>query len=502
MECVGAGIIEADRVEPAIAGLKAHVENEYSHELVLELQDGRILNLATQPTPNGGAVVLFDDVTERNLAQARINELARFDPLTGLPNRIEFRERATAILASKVADVDVAVLFVDLDQFKQVNDTLGHGIGDLLLCAAAERLRSAAGLRVLVARLGGDEFVVLVEAVETIAEIEVVARAIVTEMSLPFEITGNHIRLSASIGIARAIDVGPELSALLRSADMALYQAKADGRGVWRFFEPKMETRARERRNLEFDLRLALENEQFDIAYQPIFNVAKAEFLGCEALLRWRHPVQGRISPGLFVPIAEEIGLVVKLDEWVLRRACRAAMAWPADVKVAVNFSAIHFQATEIIETVSSALAESGLAPQRLEVEITESALLQNKPLTRSILSELRKLGVRISLDDFGTGYSSLSYLHSLPLNKIKIDRSFLYGLEADARARKLLNGVTRLSRDLGLTIVVEGVETQDQFALVTGSTPVDEIQGFYFSPPISFEEITELFRKPRRSAA
>ena len=274
---------------------------------------------------------------------------------------MEFRERATAILADKPDDSDVAVLFVDLDQFKQVNDTLGHSVGDLLLSAAADRLRRAAGPRDLVARLGGDEFVVLVEAVDTIAEIEARARAIVGDLTLPFEIAGNHIRLSASIGIARAVDVGPDLSALLKSADMALYQAKADGRAVWRFFEPRMETRARERRNLEFDLRLALENEQLDIAYQPIYNVAKGEFLGCEALLRWRHPVHGQISPSVFVPIAEEIGLVVKLDEWVLRRACRAAMAWPTDTKVAANFSAIHFQTAEIIATVSSALAESGL---------------------------------------------------------------------------------------------------------------------------------------------
>ena len=415
---------------------------------------------------------------------------------------MEFGERATAILDTKPDDLDVAVLFVDLDQFKQVNDTLGHVVGDQLICAAAERLRGAAGPKDLVARLGGDEFVVLIEAVDTVAEIEAIARTIVDDMTLPFEIAGNTIRLSASIGIARAVDVGADLSVLLKSADMALHQAKSDGRAVWRFFEPRMETRARERRNLEFELRLALEDEELDIAYQPIYNVAKGEFLGCEALLRWRHPVLGRISPAVFVPIAEEIGLVVKLDEWVLRRACRAAMAWPTDTKVAVNFSAIHFQTTEIIATVSSALAESGLAPQRLEIEITESAFLQNKQLAHAILSDLRKLGVRISLDDFGTGYSSLSYLHSLPLNKIKIDRSFLNGLEGDARARKLLYGVTRLSRDLGLTIVVEGVETEDQFNLVTGATPVDEIQGFYFSPPIAKDEITELFQRPRRSAA
>ena len=394
------------------------------------------------------------------------------------------------------------MLFVDLDQFKQVNDTLGHTIGDMLLSAAAERLRRSARSKDVVARLGGDEFVVLIGDVESLGAIEAAARAMVEEMSTPFEIGGNCLRVGASIGIARAIDVGSDLGALLRCADMALYQAKADGRGAWRIFEPGMEVRAKSRRELEFDLRVALENDQLELVYQPIYNVARQRFLGCEALLRWRHATRGMVSPTIFVQIAEEIGLVTKLDEWVLRRACVAAAAWPQSTKVAVNLSAINFQTAEIVVIVQRALADSGLAPQRLELELTETALLQNKQLTCSILYELRSLGVRISLDDFGTGYSSLSYLHSLPLNKIKIDRSFLSGVESDDRALKLLTGVTRLSKDLGLVIVVEGVETKEQFDLVTTVTQVDEIQGFLLSRPISQFEITELFQKRQRWAA
>ena len=387
---------------------------------------------------NGGAVVLFDDVTERALAQARINELARFDALTGLPNRSEFRERAAVTLAAKRADADAAVMFVDLDQFKQVNDTLGHGVGDQLLCAAADRLRRAVAAHDLVARLGGDEFVVLMGEVDSSAlMVETTARKILEALGQPFDVAGHHLRLGASIGMARAADVGCDLSALLRCADMALYQAKSDGRGTWRLFEPGMEVaRARPARTRIRPAPRARAATISQLHFQPIYNVAKGQFLGCEALLRWRHPDARPVSPSVFVPIAEEIGLVAKLDEWVLRNACRAAATWPDDIKVAVNLSACIFQNAEIVARSSCARSPiRGLAPQRLEIEITETALLQNMQLTRSILYELRKLGVRISLDDFGTGYSSLSYLHSLPLNKIKIDRSFLGGLEP-TRAR------------------------------------------------------------------
>ena len=496
------GVLTRERAEHVVDNVREHMRGILFEETLIELKSGRILDLSLQKMANGGAVLLFDDVTERNRAQARINELARFDPLIGLPNRVEFRERAAILLSQKAEDHDAAMMFVDLDQFKQVNDTLGHAVGDLLLSAAAERLRIAVQPEDLVARMGGDEFVVFMGAADSLARIEAVARAIVNEMARPFLIGEQHLRLGASVGIARASDVGSDLGVMLRCADMALYQAKADGRGTWRLFEPRMETRARARRELEFDLRVALENEIMNLHFQPIYHVGKRRFIGCEALLRWRHPVRGMVPPSVFVPIAEEIGVIGKLDEFVLRKACATAANWPEDVSIAVNLSAVSFENAEIVGRIKSALAHSRLAPQRLEIEITETALLRNMQLTRAILCELRKLGVRISLDDFGTGYSSLSYLHSLPLNKIKIDRSFLSGLEPGSPALKLLSGVAHMSKDLGLTIVVEGVETQEQFLLVTGSTDVDEIQGYLFSGPVPEAEISEIFAKAHQSAA
>jgi diguanylate cyclase (GGDEF)-like protein len=499
---VRAGALTDETAAHVVDNVRAHMGGVAFEEMLIELESGRILDLSLQKMANGGAVLLLDDVTERNRAQARINELARFDPLTGLPNRVEFRERATVLLTHKADDVDAAMMFVDLDQFKQVNDTLGHAVGDQLLSAAAERLRVAVQPLDLVARMGGDEFVVFMGGAQSLAQIEAVARAIVNEMARPFQIGVQQLRLGASIGIARASDVGNDLGVMLRCADMALYQAKADGRGTWRLFEPRMETRARARRELEFDLRVALESEIMQLNFQPIYHVGKRRFIGCEALLRWRHPVRGMVPPSVFVPIAEEIGVIGKLDEYVLRKACASAANWPEDVSVAINLSAVSFENAEIVGRIKDALAFSRLSPHRLEIEITETALLRNMQLTRAILFELRKLGVRISLDDFGTGYSSLSYLHSLPLNKIKIDRSFLAGLEPNSPALKLLTGVAHMSKDLGLTIVVEGVETQEQFLLVTESTEVDEIQGYLFSRPVSEPEIAEIFAKEHRTAA
>jgi diguanylate cyclase (GGDEF)-like protein len=502
VDAVRAGALSHATAKQIVDNVHQHIRGDTFQEMLIELDSGQILDMSLTKMADGGAVLLFDDVTERNRAQARINELARFDPLTGLPNRVEFRERAALLLNQKSDDLDAAMMFVDLDQFKQVNDTLGHAVGDQLLSAAAERLRIAVQPEVLVARMGGDEFVVFMGAVDSLARIEAVARAIVNEMARPFLIGEQQLRLGASVGIARASDVGRDLGVLLRCADMALYQAKSDGRGTWRLFEPRMETRARARRELEFDLRVALETEIMQLHFQPIYHVGKRRFIGCEALLRWRHPMRGMVPPSVFVPIAEEIGVIGKLDDYVLRKACVTAANWPEDISIAINLSAVSFENAEIVGRIKNALALSRLSPQRLEIEITETALLRNMQLTRAILFELRKLGVRISLDDFGTGYSSLSYLHSLPLNKIKIDRSFLAGLEPNSPALKLLTGVAHMSKDLGLTIVVEGVETQEQFQLVTESTEVDEIQGYLFSQPVPEAEIAEIFAKEHRSAA
>jgi diguanylate cyclase (GGDEF)-like protein len=501
-ECALRGLLDRAHALKALGDVRARIAGGALVDPQLELDDGRILSLTVQKMEDGGAVLLFNDVTERNHAAARINELARFDTLTGLPNRVEFGERATALLPDNLGDDDVALMFVDLDEFKQVNDTLGHAVGDQLLRAAAERLKLAVRPQDLVARLGGDEFVAFLGSASSLAQIEAIARAIINAMAKPFDIAGQQLRVGASVGIARGVDVGLDLDVLLRCADMALYQAKADGRGSWRLFEPDMEVRARARRELEFDLRAAIENDELDLCYQPIYRVAKRRYGGCEALLRWRHPSRGMVPPSVFVPIAEEMGFVTALDDYVLRKACCAAASWGGDSSVAVNLSAMSFETAEIIDRIRNALALSHLPASRLEIEITETALLRNVQLTRSILFELRKLGVRISLDDFGTGYSSLSYLHSLPLNKIKIDRSFLAGLEQDPRVLKLLTGVAQLSKDLGLTIVVEGVETQEQFALITGVTEVDEIQGFLFSAAVPYAEIAKIFSEQRKNAA
>jgi diguanylate cyclase (GGDEF)-like protein len=497
-----AGGVCKDEIIEVINGLDLRTGGEAFEELLLQTTNGRRLSLTLQPMSNGGAVVLFEDVTERKVAQARINELARFDPLTGLPNRTEFHERAECQLSSMAPSASRAMMFVDLDQFKQVNDTLGHSVGDKLLRAVAERMLSMTSSADLVARFGGDEFVVLLRAVSDRGHVAGIARAIIEQLSKPYQIGAHQIGIGASIGIAIASENCLDIGSLLRNADMALYQAKAEGRNTWRFFEAELEIKAQSRRNLELDLRRALGENEFELHFQPIYNLAKKRFSSCEALIRWNHPTRGRVPPTVFVPVAEEMGLILELDDWVLRNACSACAAWPTDVRVAVNISALHFRDRQVVESVKAALGESQLAPHRLEIELTETALLQNIQMTRSVLNELRQTGVRISLDDFGTGYSSLSYLNSLPFNKIKIDRSFLRGLERESRALKLLNGITRLSADLGLLVVMEGVETEEEFKLITDHTAVDEIQGYLLSRPAAKNEISAMFDARELSAA
>jgi diguanylate cyclase (GGDEF)-like protein len=506
-----AGGVSKNEITEVVNGLRLRIGGEAFEELILPTTNGRMLNLTLQPMSNGGGVVLFEDVTERKTTQARINELARFDSLTGLPNRTEFHERAESLLISTAVpgtsvptapDSSCAMMFVDLDQFKQVNDTLGHSVGDKLLRAVAERLVLATSAADLVARFGGDEFVVLLRAAKDRGHVAGTARAIIEVLSKPYQIGDHQIGIGASIGIATVSEDCADIGSLLRNADMALYQAKAEGRNTWRFFEAELEIKAQSRRNLEFDLRRAFDRSEFELYFQPIYNLAKKRFTSCEALIRWNHPTRGRVPPAVFVPVAEEMGLIVQLDDWVLQNACSTCAAWPADVRVAVNVSALHFRDRQVVESVKSALRNSQLAPHRLEIELTETALLQNIQMTRSLLTELRQIGVRISLDDFGTGYSSLSYLNSLPFNKIKIDRSFLRGLERESRALKLLNGITRLSADLGLLVVMEGVETEEEFQLITDYTAVDEIQGYLLSRPAAKNEISAMFDARELSAA
>ncbi|HVZ15160.1 MAG TPA: EAL domain-containing protein [Bauldia sp.] len=492
LDCVQAGSVLRSEMDRLATDIEKRLKGLESRGFTLEKQDGRTLSLTFQAMAKGGSVVLVEDITERKSAEARISHLARYDSLTGLPNRMFMREQMEKILAA-ASNEPVAVMFVDLDQFKQVNDTLGHPRGDVLLRAVADRLRHLMRSTDLVARFGGDEFVIVQSPISGSDDAAALARRVVAALSDTYEVDGHQVVIGASVGIAMSPRDATSPDHLLKIADMALYWAKADQRGTWRFFEPDMDIRAHARRTLELDLRNALATNAFQVFYQPLFDLKSKRISTCEALVRWPHPLRGMISPGEFIPVAEEMGLIVELGKWVLTEACRTCATWPSDVRVAVNLSANQFRRGNVVETIKHALAETGLDPSRLEIEITESVLFQDTRATRAVLHELRDYGVRISLDDFGTGYSSLSYLQSLPLNKVKIDRSFLEGLESGERSLVLLRGIARLSADLGLSVTVEGIETAEQLALIAAEDSVTEAQGWLFAPALPAREVSLL---------
>ena len=473
----------------------AEIEDSQARDVITSDPDesrDRSLSWKFQPMAGGGAVVLVEDITERRAAEARITHLARYDELTDLPNRVNFRDEIERLLKmSHGADQLSALLFVDLDQFKQVNDTLGHPCGDQLLCAVADRLREMLRPEDFVARFGGDEFVVFQQDIKSNEDAAVLARRIVDHLSERYKI-GNHlVEIGASIGIAMT-SPGVSADTLLKNADMALYRAKADGRGTFCFFREEFAQTMEARRILELDLRKALANEEFELYFQPLVNLKSGKITTCEALLRWNHPARGTVSPVDIIPVAEDMGLIVDLGRWILRKACMECMKWPENVSVAVNFSPQQFHQRDVLSEVRYALEVSGLPAHRLEIEITESSLLHNTQLTHDALSQLRAIGVRISLDDFGTGYSSLSYLHNFPLQKVKIDRSFLEGIDSD-RPLTLLRGVARLSADLGMAVVVEGVENNEQLELISADGTVTEAQGYLFSRPVPAVRVRQL---------
>jgi len=470
----------------------SEIENSQAGEIItVEPHAGlRALSWTFQPMVGGGSVVLVEDITERRTAEAKITHLARFDELTGLPNRVNFRDEIERLLATS-QNTTSALLFVDLDQFKQVNDTLGHPCGDRLLCMVADRLREMMRADDFVARFGGDEFVVFQRNISSSEDAANLARRIVERLSERYEIDLHLVEIGASVGIAIT---SPSMSAdvLLKNADMALYRAKADGRGTFCFFRDEMAETVEARRILELDLRRALANEEFELYYQPLVNLKSGRISTCEALLRWNHPERGTVSPAEIIPVAEDMGLIVDLGRWILRKACMECMKWPDNVSVAVNFSSQQFHQRDVLSEVRYALEVSGLPAKRLEIEITESSLLRNTQWTRHVLNQLNAEGIRISLDDFGTGYSSLSYLHNFPLNKVKIDRSFLEGIDTD-RPLTLLRGVARLSADLGMSVVVEGIETNEQLELISADGTVTEAQGYLFSRPVPAMAIRQL---------
>jgi len=489
--------IEAGAVSDASGRIiLAEIENSQAKDIITtdpDVGSGRSLSWTFQPMAGGGAVVLLEDITERRNAEARITHLARFDELTCLPNRVNFRDEIEHLLAAPHNATQLsALLFIDLDQFKQVNDTLGHPCGDQLLCAVAERLRTMLRPEDFVARFGGDEFVVFQQNIKSSDEAASLARRIVDHLSERYKIDNHLVEIGASVGIAMTEPKGVSADTLLKNADMALYRAKADGRGTFCFFRDEMAQTVEARRILELDLRKALANEEFELFFQPLVNLKSGRISTCEALLRWNHPVRGTVSPIDIIPVAEDMGMIVDLGRWILRRACMECMQWPEGVSVAVNFSPQQFHQRDVLGEVRYALDVSGLPAHRLEIEITESTLLRNTQMTHDVLAQLRELGVRISLDDFGTGYSSLSYLHNFPLQKVKIDRSFLEGIDTD-RPLRLLRGVARLSADLGMSVVVEGIETNEQLELVNADGTVTEAQGYLFSRPVPAMRIRQL---------
>src|SRR6516165_4442245 len=488
--CVQAGSISVASGKIIVA----EIENSQARDIVTTDPDaarGRSLSWTFQPMADGGAVVLLEDITERRNAEARISHLARFDELTGLPNRVNFRDQIEHLLTMPHEEGHLsALLFIDLDQFKQVNDTLGHPCGDQLLCAVAARLRDMLRPEDFVARFGGDEFVVFQQNIRSDEDAAILARRIVDHLSERYKIDNHLVEIGASVGIAMASGVSADT--LLKNADMALYRAKADGRGTFCFFREEMAQTVEARRILELDLRKALANEEFELFYQPLVNLKSGKITTCEALLRWNHPVRGTVSPVDIIPVAEDMGLIVDLGRWILRKACLECMKWPDGVSVAVNFSPQQFHQRDLLSEVRYALEVSALPAHRLEIEITESSLLRNTQLTHDVLSQLRAIGVRISLDDFGTGYSSLSYLHNFPLQKVKIDRSFLEGIDSD-RPLTLLRGVARLSADLGMSVVVEGIETNEQLELISADGTVTEAQGYLFSRPVPAIRVRQL---------
>ena len=466
------------------------------------LTDGRVVETKYNPMQTEGGVVVLEDITERVNSEEEIRRLASYDPLTHLPNRRFFMSEVDRQLDGINGLEPCSFFFIDLDNFKDVNDSLGHAVGDKLLCSIALRLRSKMPENALACRFGGDEFVLVAPGKLDREYCGELATALIDEINKPIFIDGHSLRIGASVGIAQCPNNGKDASQLLKVSDVALYDAKARGRGVYSFYTDELGDLIRDRRMIETELRKAIENRQLELYFQPLIDIEKNRISTCEALLRWNHPERGTIPPSVFIPIAEEIGMISELGEFVLNEATRQCCLWPGDVRVAVNVSSLQFKQSDVRATVRAALRNSGLSPKRLEIEVTESVMLDSVEKTVATLSRISKDGIRISLDDFGTGFSSLSYLHALPLDKVKIDRSFIANIQADKRSLILLGGVTHLSKQLGLSITIEGVETQEQMEILCSTVHVDEMQGYLFGRPVPAKDILALLNAHEEAQA
>jgi diguanylate cyclase (GGDEF)-like protein len=460
----------------------------------LRLVDERLLDCTSRRLSNGGYVLSLDDVTEH----VRNAELANHDALTGLANRKIFRERLSERLAdARQSGKPVAVLYLDLDRFKAINDTLGHPVGDALLRKVAGRLTGALHPDDLAARLGGDEFAVLQSGSEQPASAQALAARLVDLIGRTYALEGHTLNVGASVGVAIAPQDGYEPDTLLRHADLALFRAKADGRGAYRFFEHGMNDRIQARRLMEIELRRALALKQLRLVYQPQIHLASNAISGFEALIRWETPDGRVVPPSEFIPLAEEIGVILPIGEWVLRTACKQAAAWPDSVAVSVNVSPAQFRTGRLVETVASALARSGLPAARLELEVTEGALLEGSDAVTRTLATLRQMGVRIAMDDFGTGYSSLSYLQKFPFDRIKVDKSFVRGIDRNSHRLPIVRAIVTLAAGLGMETMAEGVETEAELACIRAEG-CDGVQGYLTGCPLSPEAATALLAPSR----
>jgi diguanylate cyclase (GGDEF)-like protein/PAS domain S-box-containing protein len=465
---------------------------EHRNAMIITTPDGRSVQVVNEPLADGGWVATHEDVTEQRRAEERITHLAHYDALTDLPNRTLFHDELKRELARATPDRQLAVLYIDIDEFKSVNDSLGHMIGDELLKSVSVSLRACVRETDFVARLGGDEFAIVQTGVTGTADVTELVHRIYDAIRAPYECLGHQVTTDASIGIALAPQDGSDLDQILKNADLAMYAAKAAGRRTYRFFEPDMDAQVRARRMLEIELRQAIIDGGFEVYYQPCLSLQDHSITGCEALVRWRHPQRGMISPADFVPIAEETGLINQLGEWVLTTACMEAATWPDDIRLAVNVSPVQFKSGTLALRVIAALAASGLAASRLELEITEAVLIRDDDAALAVLHQLRAIGVRIALDDFGTGYSSLSYLKRFPFDKIKIDRCFVTDIGEPEGSASIVEAVVNIAAARRMTTTAEGVETEQQRELLR-ALGCSEMQGYLFSPPKPAADVRQL---------